>query len=573
MTRTLARLKDDAHETLRIVLREAALRDPWTFLTEVLFHPEIVCDDGKCCDKKRGFYEPIHKPWLEFANDISIPRKLLLAPRGHFKSTVVSYGTTVLSILRNPNIRILLISALEQNASNFCMQVKGAFQYNQRLAWCFPEAHVEPGQQFGPTHSFIIPSRTDRTLAAPTVTSAYIDAALASQHYDRIIMDDPIEAKHVATEEQAVKARSSYNKIIPLLDPPTEGNLTDLTVIGTRWAFFDLYSTMATEDLGGVATSTTFKCIVKSAFENSDHKSDFEHGDPIFPTRFSRETLLGLLDEYRGDLTLGEQSWWNQYMNLCRTPDSAPFQDSWFIETPSEGIPPLFAKMIVVDTALKDDVISKKGARGDFTTIMVGGWDREGRLYHLDGMKSNAWTSKEFTDILVTFAQKYGIATVVKQKISEDTLGTVLRDAFAAVHLPIDYKPIIVQGMGRKVQRIKDALQEPMQRQAIFFVKRQLPNGLWEHHRLLDAAKKELTNLGQYPTDDVADCMANFFHPDVRVRRQNLVGNGQNNWKVPGAVVQLSTQPRQQQMQARPGQSGYVSNWAVPKRLGVGSES
>lgn len=543
--RELATLVNKGEETLRVLLRTACREDLWTLLTEVLFHPQIDCDEGKCCARKRGFYEPLHRQWCEWAQDEATPRKLLLAPRGHFKSTVVSFGRCCHAIVRNPDIRILMVSALEQNAKNFCRQVKAAFQRNERMAWLYPELCTPPDSQLGSEHGFTSPGRRNYALASPTFVASYLDAPLASQHYDLIILDDPIEAKHVATEDQAAKARGSYNKILPLLDPPTPDNPTGIIVVGTRWAYFDLYSGMLTTDEGGTAPGATpFKTIVRASFER-DGKADFDSGDPIFPTRFSRTILMQLLEEARTDDRLGESFWWMQYMNSVRAPHDQPFQDEWFGEVDAATLPPLFAKMIVVDTALKDDVVLKKGARGDYTVIMVGGWDREGRLYMIDGLRSNAMTSKLFTDALVTFAQKYQVTTVVKQRVSEDTAGTIIRDAFAGAMTPLDYRAITVQWMGRKFQRIKDGLQGPMQAGQIWWVKRARPDGTgWEHHRLLDYAKRELINLGQYPTDDIADCMANFFHPDVKIRRQNLAGPAVS-WRIPHAPLpQLGNEMR-----------------------------
>jgi hypothetical protein len=569
----LNRLVPKAQDTVRAMLRELAKADLWLFLTEVLYHPEVECreDPLTCCKGFQAFYEPLHRHWCEWAQNDTVERRLLLAPRGHFKSTVVSYAKIVHAIIRNPNIRILLISALEKNAVNFGQQVKRAFQHNPRLRWLFPEFCVEPERQFGPKEEFVSPARTDFTLSAPTFTSAYLDASLASQHYDLIIMDDPIEAKHVATEEQAAKSRASYNKIIPLLDPPTPGNPTSIIMVGTRWAYFDLYSALVPEAQGGTAATSQFQCIVRSALE-VDGKPDFENGDPIFPTRFPRSRLLQLLDEARADDRLGEVFWWNQYMNMCRPPDSTPFHEDWFMEVDAASIPPLFQKMIVVDTALKDDTFNRKGLRGDYCVILVVGWDREGRLYVIDGVRSNVMTSKIFCDFLVSYAQKYNVLTVVKQRVSEDTLGTIIKDSFSGVPLPLDYRPIIVQGLGRKVQRIKDGLQAPMQRQEVLWVKRKLANGTWEHHRLFDQAKKELVNLGQYPTDDVADCLANCFHPDIKIRKQNLLGDQSRNWRVPGAPMpQLGNPGYRLWREAQPGTNSATNVGLLrPTRRGAG---
>jgi hypothetical protein len=212
--------------------------------------------------------------------------------------------------------------------------------------------------------------------------------------------------------------------------------------------------------------------------------------------------------------------------------------DEWFIELAMEHVPPLFGKAIVIDTALKDDSISKKGTSGDFTVAIPGGWDKDGRLYLFpDGIRSNSIRSKEFLQGIVSMAQRWGIPTIVRQKVGEDTFGTQLRDAFAEVRLPLDYRPLVINNMGRKNQRIKDALQAPMARREVFWIKKEKKSGVFESHPLLAVTKKELINIGQYPTDDAADALANFYHPDIKVRKINMAGGF--HWKVPGAPPQL----------------------------------
>src|SRR3990172_9561608 len=90
--------------------------------------------------------------------------------------------------------------------------------------------------------------------------------------------------------------------------------------------------------------------------------------------------------------------------------------------------------------------------------------------------------------------------------------------------------------MGKKQIRIKDALQGPMAKGEVYFVMRKEKDGTYSDHPLLTQAKKELINLGQYTVDDTADFLANFFHPDVRVKAQNV--RGMTSWKVPHAPPQ-----------------------------------
>jgi hypothetical protein len=536
------RLQADAEEQYRQTLRIAAKNSLWVMLTEVVFHPSIECNGSTtppsegiegCCYKKSVFYEPLHKEWCEYVQDLTKKRRGILAPRGHFKSSVVTLAFAVWLLITHPNWRILVVSAVEKNAINFAGVAKDAFHRNPRMRWLFPEACPPVDARFGTEQEFTIPSRTDITITAPSLTSAHLDASLASQHFDVILFDDPIERKHVATEEQASKARASFNKVLPLLDP---GGI--IRILGTRYAHYDLYSVMVPESQGGTATSTPYEWIVRAAFEK-DGKPDFESGDPIFPTRFSRAILLDMLEAMRLDPELGETFWWQQYMNICRAPGTEPFLEEWFLEIdPPQAPPVLFGKMICIDTALKDDA-AKRG--GDHTVMLAGGWDAQGRLYIFsDATRSQTLRSKEFLDILVSMARTYGIVTIVKQKVSEDTLGTSIRDAFNAVHLPLDYRPITINAMGRKEIRIKDALQGPFQRQEIFFVRRRNKDGSYSPNPIILQIKKELVNLGQYSSDDAADALANFFHPDVKVRKQNVVGDV-GGWRVPGSpMVQQS---------------------------------
>jgi hypothetical protein len=550
------RLVGDADKALRQLMRDAILNSDeglWLLIRDVLFHPNKKCDNdtgpGGCCEKSANFYEPLHKKWAQWAQDTRSKKKGILAPRGHFKSSVISFGKCVWSILKNPNIRILIVSQKLANAVGFCGQSKKALQDNERMRWLFPEFCVEAGKQFGNQQEFTVPNRTDISLVAPTIYSVHLGAAMASQHYDLIIADDPISDDDVTTEDQAQKSYSNFGRMVPLLDPGGQ-----IIVVGTRYSHMDLFSTLVPTELGGNAASTPYEWIVRSVLENADGKPDFDAGVPIFPTRFTAEVIASTLEACILNPTQGETYFWNQYMNQCRAPGMQPFLAEWFVEIEPERVPPLFGTIITTDTALKDDA---KRIGGDFTVVGPGGWDVSGRLYLLpDGVRSNRMRSKEFLDIIVTWMRKYNTPFVAKQKVSEDTLGTSIKDAATNAMLPIIYKPLVVAGMGNKQVRIKDALQAPMQRREVIWVQRRLTDGTLAPHPLLEITRKELVNLGQFPTDDAGDWLANFYHPDVRVSRQNIVG--QQRWVVPNAPRQISSDP--------------ASRWhSVPKRVNLAS--
>ena len=54
-------------------------------------------------------------------------RKLIVMPRGTFKSSICSVAAPIWWLMRNPNERILLDSEVYTNSKNFLREIKGHF--------------------------------------------------------------------------------------------------------------------------------------------------------------------------------------------------------------------------------------------------------------------------------------------------------------------------------------------------------------------------------------------------------------------------------------------------------------
>ena len=50
-------------------------------------------------------------------------RKLILIPRGHMKSSIITVGKTIQKLLLNPDLRILIANAIWDNARGFVGQI------------------------------------------------------------------------------------------------------------------------------------------------------------------------------------------------------------------------------------------------------------------------------------------------------------------------------------------------------------------------------------------------------------------------------------------------------------------
>jgi hypothetical protein len=482
-------------------VRELAKKDLWLFINMVLWPREA----------HKHYQESLHRPITEWVDSTQAGgRRCLLIPRKHRKTYLATIAHIVWRIIRDPNVRILLVSGLDATAKRFLGVIKRQFQYNESLRHYFPEFAVDPTKQLGDSYAFVHPQRTDYNLVDPTVCATYLGAPLAGRRCDILIFDDPIEKKHVTTPEQADKALHNFNDLIPVVDENDVYNM--IFVIGTRWSFNDVYAAILGEDRGDeqvvdLDSDDVYDCIVRHCFENEDGEPDFDNGKPIFDQVFSREALLKILAEYRKDPKQGEEDFWKQMMNICQSPKGRKFEADWF-DTWVDRMPPnVVWSGIIIDSATKDEQVIM---RGDFTVVLVGSFDAWGNLYLSDGLRSDSMKSPDLMNQTLSYAQKYGIFNIVKEKVGEEMFFGMVKEKFHSQRAPITTYPLSLRGQGRKVVRIVEALQSPSMGRKIYFTKT-FPKDL---HRILVG---ELIHIGQWSHDDVADALSCFFHKDVRI--------------------------------------------------------
>jgi len=503
----LAKLREmlDGEESL---IRTLALEDYWFFLTEVLWKVEA----------EEHFEEVFHRP---IADRITAAtpgtRDLLLAQRLSRKTMTRTVGHACWRICRDPNVRILVVSALDATAQDFIDVVRRQFQQNERLKRYFPHMHVPAdGGKFGTQYEFTHPARTNINLVDPTIRSTYLGAPFAGRRCDILILDDPIDDKHVSTPDQADKALKWINALWPLVDKNPTYDM--VFVQGTRKGFNDPYGAMMGESRGEEASEelavAPFTYVVRSGLEDANGNPDI-NGEPTFPKVLNREVLMTELQRARMDPKCGEEWWWREYMNVCHSPQARKFLDEWF----DSWVPVLPSNVvfsaIALDTALKDKQVLQ---RGDFTVAHVGHFDAYGHLYLTDAVRSDSLRSMEFLRQLAMLAQRAphgGCFNILKQKVGEDPLFGFLEDYFHRMRMPCVTYPLTLAGEGKKVVRMLNALQGPFQARKVHFVGNGRDSGyppdIW---RVL---RDEATHIGQWAHDDAIDALTCFFHKDVRI--------------------------------------------------------
>jgi hypothetical protein len=188
-------------------------------------------------DKLHGNYpgdpEKGIPPGIAYYLANSGPRKLILVPRNHLKSTVVTVAWAIQRILIDPNVRILINNAKFDTARAFVQTIQAHLDTNSPLSKIFGE--FRSNKLTWNKDNFIISQRT-MPRAQPTVMAASIDTILNGMHFDIIIHDDLVEPNNVRTREQIDKTIEFFKDSFNQIDKGGQ-----IVVIGTRWASQDLY--------------------------------------------------------------------------------------------------------------------------------------------------------------------------------------------------------------------------------------------------------------------------------------------------------------------------------------------
>jgi predicted phage terminase large subunit-like protein len=298
-----------------------------------------------------------HRELCNFVQDNKERKKLVLIPRSHLKTKLITIGYATQQIALNPKIRILIYSATWQMAVDIQMTIQKQLQSNMFQ------------QIYGDYVSNASVWAQDRTKLAvndkreATITAAGIDNNLVGGHYDLIIMDDVVNRDNINTQEQIQKVITRYKDALDLLEPHGQ-----LIVIGTRWHDSDLYGWIM-DPANDVKAN--YDIMIKRAYEGNLQSG--EGFEPLWPGKFDRKSLLSRLKE---------EGWYHfsaQYMNNPVPDEAATFRKDlfqYYDEFDLRGR--ILNKFLMIDPALTTN------NRSDYTGAVVIGVDEWGQWFILD---------------------------------------------------------------------------------------------------------------------------------------------------------------------------------------------
>jgi len=229
-------------------------------------------------------------------------RKLLILPRGHYKTTASSIAYPIWLSINDPNIRVLIASSTSTNAQKILSVVRAKWERCEMLRWLFPEMVPD----FNKVRWNDACATVARTRDWPEGTYEAIGAGgtAVSRHYDVIIEDDLVNEDHLISREQMDKVIDWHQYKEALFVSPARGKNI---VIGTRWAHYDLLQWVLDNEPDRAR-------YVRSALENSV---------PIFPEEFTMQELERLL------AVMGTYKYSCQYLNAPMVDTGRKFEESW----------------------------------------------------------------------------------------------------------------------------------------------------------------------------------------------------------------------------------------------------
>lgn len=232
-------------------------------------------------------------------------------PRGHLKSSVVTIGSTLQYIVKDPNKRTLIVNATGKNARAFLRSIQAQMTQNENFIKLYGENEYGViGQDPETWTQWEITVPRWSIFTEPTIRVSGLSSTNVSQHYDRIILDDLVNRENVSTSEQIEKIIQYYRDYEDLLEPDGQ-----MIVIGTRWHWGDLYGWLLEN-----APDLFKEPLIMKACKDGD----LENGKILFPQKFTREKLKQLYT------IKGPYDFSAQYFNDPTHEADSVFQKRWF---------------------------------------------------------------------------------------------------------------------------------------------------------------------------------------------------------------------------------------------------
>lgn len=277
--------------------------------------------------------------------------------REHYKSTIITFGLTIQSILNDPEVTIGIFSHTRPLAKDFLEQIKLELENNTTLQDLFPDILYKSPKKEADSWSLdggITVKRKSNPREATVEAWGLVDAQPTGKHFQIVIYDDVVVLASCNTPEMIAKTTEAFEMSLNLGDK-RRGKYRG---VGTPYRFNDTYNTI----------SKRLTLVPRKHPATDNGKVD---GKPVFLT----QEQLDIARKDMGPYVFGSQ------MLLDPVSDKVMnFLEAWLRSYDRLERVSGWNIYILVDPA------SKKKKKSDFTAMLVLGLSPDGNYYLLDGV-------------------------------------------------------------------------------------------------------------------------------------------------------------------------------------------
>ena len=166
--------------------------------------------------------------------------------RGHFKSSIISFGGSFQEIIRDPEITICILSNDNKTARKFLKQIKDECEENPKLHYYWPHIFYEKPQKesrlWSMDNGIVVKRKTIQR--EPTVFACgLVDSQPTGSHFRLRIYDDTVTEDSVGTPDQIIKTTDRWELSQSLSVLEMEGGFKARQWhAGTKYSFADTYA-------------------------------------------------------------------------------------------------------------------------------------------------------------------------------------------------------------------------------------------------------------------------------------------------------------------------------------------
>jgi predicted phage terminase large subunit-like protein len=431
--------------------------------------------------------------------------KLVLWPRGSFKSQVFNVGQAAWLIAQDPNVRILVCSETNKQAIKFVKETMKIVEseWFKELFGDHTGGEWKPG-----TGQFTSALRTRKGIKDPTLCASGVGEVQTGAHWDFIFMDDICSQENTRTPEAIEALWNWFGEIKAQLDPgilaPDGVTIWGgrLFIIGTLHHYSDIYCRiMKDEELA--------KDFDISRYAWSDPVVDprkTEEEAPaklFFPGRLTRSFIAA---QKRG---MSGRLYACFYENRPTTGEQQLFRPEYFRTIPDENIPSAVWTYILSDFAFIAD--EKKKDRADRTCFWVVSIDCNRVAYVLDCIIGR-WKPSDSVRIACDLWNRYQWATLKGFTVEKTCYNELLSAVFEEVRRQTHIMPkfITIGGRSQEIKDMRIEAAEPRWKNGDIYFAQSLRDNWRKWKPMFD----EMTEWPFSSHDDVPDAISDLDKKD-----------------------------------------------------------